>query len=63
MRHIRKAAGGGLEESVYHVTRLVRWLPAGPMTAGGDRPHTLVQFTEGRRGKMRTVRASELVLL
>lgn len=44
----------------HEIVRLLKWLPAGPMVDGGERPRDLVQFV-ARHGGVRTVSAEDLV--
>lgn len=52
----------GKVDMEHRVTKLVKWLPAGPTATGGHREHTLVQFI-GQKGGVRTVRVDQLVPL
>jgi hypothetical protein len=54
--------GGGLLEDTFHVTRLLKWLPAGPTANDGFRKDDLIQFV-AREGGIRTIKVHDLTVL
>jgi hypothetical protein len=49
-------------EDEHKVLKLMKWLPAGPTSGGGERKQDIVQFI-ARDGGIRTVPAEDLILL
>lgn len=47
-------------ESSYRVTSVRRWLPAGPISAGGHRKDDLIQFVAYKSG-LRTVAVRDII--
>lgn len=48
-------------ENDHYVTRLMKFLPAGPTEDGGNRSHDLVQFV-AKHGGIRTVKAEDIYI-
>lgn len=49
-------------EDEHRVEKLMKWLPAGPTSEGGERKEDLVQFV-ARHGGIRTIPVNDLIIV